>query len=52
MQIKTDVSNYKLVNSLSGRLDTVTSPQFEEKTNLCKFDEIDIFAKKFKCIIL
>ena len=31
MQIKTDVNNSKLLISLSGRLDTITSPQLEEK---------------------
>lgn len=41
MQIKTDVNNRKLVISLSGRLDTITSPQLEEEINRYSLDETE-----------
>lgn len=41
MQIKTDVDNRKLVISLSGRLDTITSPQLEEEINRYLLDKIE-----------
>lgn len=41
MQIKTDVDNRKLVISLSGRLDTITSPQLEEEINRYSLDETE-----------
>ncbi|MGN0501382.1 MAG: STAS domain-containing protein [Ruminococcus sp.] len=41
MQIKTDVNNSKLLISLSGRLDTITSPQLEEEINNISLDEIE-----------
>ena len=41
MQITTNISNQNLIISLSGRLDTVTSPQLEEEINRSSFDEIE-----------
>lgn len=41
MQIKTDFSNKKLTVALSGRLDTITSPQLEEEVNRFSLDEIN-----------
>lgn len=48
MQIKTNISNQKLVFSLSGRLDTITSPQLEEEINRCSFDEIETVILNIK----
>lgn len=48
MQIKTDVNNSKLIISLSGRLDTITSPQLEEEINNISLDEIEIFILDVK----
>lgn len=41
MQITTNISNQNLIISLSGRLDTITSPQLEEEINSNSFDEIE-----------
>ena len=41
MQITTNISNQNLIISLSGRLDTITSPQLEEEINRSSFDEIE-----------
>ena len=41
MQITTNISNQNLIISLSGRLDTITSPQLEEEINRNSFDEIE-----------
>ena len=41
MQITTNISNQNLIISLSGRLDTITSPQLEEEVNRNSFDEIE-----------
>lgn len=41
MQITTNISNHNLIISLSGRLDTITSPQLEEEINRNSFDEIE-----------
>ena len=41
MQITTNISNQNLIISLSGRLDTITSPQLEEEINCNSFDEIE-----------
>lgn len=41
MQITTNISNQNLIISLSGRLDTITSPQLEEEVNRHSFDEIE-----------
>ena len=41
MQITTNISNQNLIISLSGRLDTVTSPQLEEEINRSSFEEIE-----------
>lgn len=48
MQIKTDVSNNKLVITLSGRLDTITSPQLEEEISHISLDEIEIIILDIK----
>lgn len=48
MQIKTDVSNNKLVITLSGRLDTITSPQLEEEIRHISLDEIEIIILDIK----
>lgn len=48
MQIKTDVNNSKLLISLSGRLDTITSPQLEEEINSISLDKIEIFTLDVK----
>ncbi|MGN1137857.1 MAG: STAS domain-containing protein [Ruminococcus sp.] len=53
MQIKTDFSNKKLTAALSGRLDTITSPQLEEEVNRFSLDEINeitIDAKELEYI--
>ena len=42
MQITTNISNQNLIISLSGRLDTITSPQLEEEINRNSFDEIEM----------
>ena len=42
MQITTNISNHNLIISLSGRLDTITSPQLEEEINRNSFDEIEM----------
>ena len=41
MQITTNISNQNLIISLSGRLDTITSPQLEEEIKRNSFDEIE-----------
>ena len=41
MQITTNISNQNLIISLSGRLDTITSPLLEEEVNRNSFDEIE-----------
>ena len=41
MQITTNISNQNLIISLSGRLDTITSPQLEEEINRNSFDDIE-----------
>lgn len=41
MQITTNISNQNLIISLSGRLDTITSPQLEEEINRSSFDGIE-----------
>lgn len=48
MQIKTDINNSKLTISLSGRLDTITSPQLEEEINNISLDKIEIFTLDVK----
>ena len=48
MQIKTAVSNNKLVITLSGRLDTITSPQLEEEISHISLDEIEIIILDIK----
>lgn len=41
MQITTNISNHNLIISLSGRLDTITTPQLEEEIHRNSFDEIE-----------
>ena len=41
MEITTNISNQNLIISLSGRLDTITSPQLEEEIDRNSFDEIE-----------
>lgn len=41
MEIKTSRSNQNLIISLSGRLDTMTSPQLEEEINRSDLDGIE-----------
>ena len=41
MQITTNISNQNLIISLSGRLDTITSPQLEEEITRNSLDEIE-----------
>ena len=41
MQIKTNICNQNLIISLSGRLDTITSPELEGEINRNSFDEIE-----------
>lgn len=48
MQIKTYVSNNKLVITLSGRLDTITSPQLEEEISHISLYEIEIIILDIK----
>lgn len=42
MEIKTSRSNQNLIISLTGRLDTMTSPQLEEEINRSDLDGIEI----------
>ena len=48
MQIKTEINNSKLFISLSGRLDTITSPQLEEEINSISLDKIEIIILDVK----
>lgn len=48
MQIKTEINNSKLIISLNGRLDTITSPQLEEEINNISLDEIEIIILDVK----
>lgn len=48
MQIKTEINNSKLFISLSGRLDTITSPQLEEEINSISLDKIVIIILDVK----
>ena len=38
MQITTNISNQNLIISISGRLDTISSPQLEEEINRNSLD--------------
>ncbi|WP_293971563.1 STAS domain-containing protein [uncultured Ruminococcus sp.] len=48
MQIKTEINNSKLFISLSGRLDTITSPQLEDEINSISLDKIEIIILDVK----
>ena len=50
MQIKTDVNNSKLIISLIGRLDTITSPQLEEEINRNSFDDIETVTLNMRAL--
>ena len=50
MQITTNTSNHNLIISLSGRLDTITSPQLEEEINRNSFDEIETVTLNMRAL--
>lgn len=50
MQITTNISNHNLIISLSGRLDTITSPQLEEEINRNSFDEIETVTLNMRAL--
>ena len=50
MQITTNISNHNLIISLSGRLDTITSPQLEEEINCNSFDEIETVTLNMRAL--
>lgn len=50
MQITTNISNQNLIISLSGRLDTITSPQLEEEINRNSFDEIETVTLNMRAL--
>ena len=50
MQITTNISNQNLVISLSGRLDTITSPQLEEEINRNSFDDIETVTLNMRAL--
>ena len=50
MQITTNISNNNLIISLSGRLDTITSPQLEEEINRNSFDEIETVTLNMRAL--
>ena len=50
MQITTNISNQNLIISLSGRLDTITSPQLEEEVNRNSFDEIETVTLNMRAL--
>ena len=50
MQITTNISNSNLIISLSGRLDTITSPQLEEEINRNSFDEIETVTLNMRAL--
>ena len=50
MQITTNISNQNLIISLSGRLDTITSPQLEEEINRHSLDEIETVTLNMRAL--
>ena len=50
MKITTNISNHNLIISLSGRLDTITSPQLEEEINRNSFDEIETVTLNMRAL--
>lgn len=50
MQITTNISNQNLIISLSGRLDTITSPQLEEEINRNSLDEIETVTLNMRAL--
>lgn len=48
MQITANINNKTLVIFLSGRLDTITSPQLEEEINSFSLDEIETIILNVK----
>lgn len=50
MQITTNISNQNLIISLSGRLDTITSPQLEDEINRNAFDEIETVTLNMRAL--
>lgn len=50
MQITTNISNHNLIISLSGRLDTITSPQLEEEINRNSLDEIETVTLNMRAL--
>ena len=50
MKITTNISNQNLIISLSGRLDTITSPQLEEEINRNSFDEIETVTLNMRAL--
>ena len=50
MQITTNISNQNLIISLSGRLDTITSPQLEEEITRNSLDEIETVTLNMRAL--
>ena len=50
MQITTNISNQNLIISISGRLDTISSPQLEEEINRNSFDEIETVTLNMRAL--
>ena len=50
MKITTNISNQNLIISLSGRLDTITSPQLEDEINRNAFDEIETVTLNMRAL--
>ena len=50
MQITTNISNHNLIISLSGRLDTITSPQLEEEITRNSLDEIETVTLNMRAL--
>ena len=50
MQITTNISNQNLIISISGRLDTISSPKLEEEINRNSFDEIETVTLNMRAL--
>ena len=50
MKITTNISNQNLIISLSGRLDTITSPQLEEEITRNSLDEIETVTLNMRAL--
>ena len=50
MEITTNISNQNLIISISGRLDTISSPKLEEEINRNSFDEIETVTLNMRAL--